>query len=179
MILDIILLVIAVIAFAIAGVVLFAATRPNHFRVERSLDINAPAEKIFPVLADLKLQREWSPWDQMDPDMKRTYSGADRGVNAVYEWDSKKMRSKGRQEITAVKPNEKIDIDLDFTRPFKASNKTEFVLRPASSGTNVTWVMSGPAPLLHRVMGFIFCSGNMIEREFDKGLIQLKAIAEK
>ncbi len=179
MILDIILIVIVVVAFAVAGVILFAATRPDHFRVERSLDINAPAEKIFPVLTDLKQQRLWSPWDQMDPDMKRTYSGADRGVNAVYEWDSKRMRSAGRQEITDLKPNEKIDINLDFFRPFKASNKTEFVLRPASSGTNVTWAMSGPMPLLHRVMGFIFCSDKMVAREFDKGLVQLKAIAEK
>lgn len=179
MILDIILIVIVVIAFAVAGVILFAATRPDHFRVERSLDIQAPADKIFPVLTDLKQQRLWSPWDQMDPDMMRTYSGADRGVNAVYEWDSKKMRSAGRQEITAVKQNEKIDIDLDFIRPFKASNKTEFVLRPAPSGTNVTWAMSGPMPLLHRVMGFIFCSDKMVAREFDKGLVQLKAIAEQ
>jgi len=178
MILDIILIVIAVIAFAVVGVILFAATRPNYFRVERSLDIRAPAEKIFPVLTDLKQQRLWSPWDQMDPDMKRTYGGAGQGVSAVYEWDSKKLGS-GRQEITAVKPNEKIDIKIDFFRPFKANNRTEFLLQPAGNATKVTWAMFGSATLVHRVMSLIFCSTKMMEREFDKGLVQLKAIAER
>ena len=168
----------AVMLTAVVILLLIALSRPSHFSVDRSIDIASPAAKIFSILEDLKLQRQWSTWDQMDPAMKRNYSGADRGVSATYEWDSKKMGA-GRQKITAVEPNAKINIDLDFFRPFRASNKTEFLLKPAGNGTTVTWKMAGPAPLFHRVIGFIFCSDKMVEREFEKGLVQLKALAEK
>lgn len=168
----------AVMLCAVVTVLIMAASRPKTFRVESSVDINAPAAKIFPILEDLKAQQRWSPWDQMDPAMSREYSGAARGPGAVYAWNSRKMGS-GRQEITGVKPNEKIDINIDFFRPFRASNKTEFVLKPAGNGTNVTWAMSGAAPLLHRVMHVVMHSDKMVEREFGKGLMQLKALAEE
>jgi hypothetical protein len=178
MILNIVLIVIVVICLVIAGIVLWAATQPKEFRAERSLDIDAPAPKIISILEDLKLQRQWSTWDQMDPDMQRDYSGADRGVSAVYEWKSKKMGA-GRQEIVGVTPNSRVDIKIDFFKPFRASNKTAFLLKPASKGTNVTWAMSGPASLFHRIIGIVFCSTRMVEKEFEKGLLQLKTLAER
>jgi uncharacterized protein YndB with AHSA1/START domain len=169
----------AVMIAAIAIVLIIAALKPNHFRVERSIDINAPAAKIFPYLDDLRQQRLWSPWDQKDPNMKRTYSGAERGVGAKYAWDGNKEIGAGSQEIMAVKPNERIDVNIDFTRPFKANNKIEFILRPAGSGTNVTWAIHGPMNIMFRAMHVIMSMDKMMNAEFDKGLMQLKALAEK
>jgi uncharacterized protein YndB with AHSA1/START domain len=169
----------AVMIAAIVIVLIVAALKPNHFRVARSIDINAPAEKIFPFLVDLRQQRLWSPWDQKDPNMKRTYAGAESGVGAKYAWDGNKEIGAGSQEIVAVKPYERIDVNIDFTRPFEAHNKIEFLLRPAANGTNLTWAIHGPMNFMFRVMGVFMSMDKMMNSEFDKGLLQLKALAEK
>jgi uncharacterized protein YndB with AHSA1/START domain len=169
-------------AAAIAAVIIvliLAVMQPGQFRVERSVNINAPAEKIFPYLDDLRQQRLWSPWDQKDPNMKRTYSGAERGVGAVYEWDGNNQIGAGRQEITGVTPHSKIDVKMDFLRPMQANNRVEFLLRPEAGGTNVTWAIFGPMPLLHRAMSLFMSFDKMIGNEFEKGLLQLKQLAEK
>jgi uncharacterized protein YndB with AHSA1/START domain len=167
---------------AFLAILLIAAFKPNHFRVQRSLDINAPAEKIFAVLNNLKQQRHWSPWDQKDPHMKRTYTGAESGVGAKYAWDGNKQIGAGSQQIMATKPNERIDINIDFTRPFEAHNKIEFILRPSGGGTNttnVTWAIHGPMPFMFRAMSVLCTMDKMMSKEFDKGLTQLKALVEK
>jgi len=176
--LNIILVIVGIIVVAILAVLGVAAFRPDQFRVERSLTINAPAEKIFPILEDLRQQRNWSPWDQVDATMTRNYSGTERGVGAIYEWDGKNIGA-GRQEITGVTPNSKIDIKIDFFRPMEAHNRVEFLLRPEGNATNVTWAIFGPVPLLHRAMQLFMSIDKMIGNEFEKGLMQLKTLAEK
>jgi uncharacterized protein YndB with AHSA1/START domain len=169
----------AVMITAIVVVILIALTKPKQFRVERSININAPAEKIFPLLEDLKQQRQWSPWEQKDPDMKRVYTGADKGVGAIYEWDGNREIGAGRQEITAVTPHSRIDVTMDFFRPMKAKNRIEYLLRPAGSGTHVTWAIQGPMLFMSKVMSVFMSFEKMIGSEFEKGLVQLKALAEK
>lgn len=169
----------AVMIAAIALVLVIAATKPKHFRVERSVDIQAPAATVFPYVEDLHAQRLWSPWDQKDPNMKRSYSGAEKGVGAIYAWDGDKNIGSGRQEITAVKPNEKVEAKIEFFRPFPASNRIEFLLKPAGGGTNLTWVIFGPMPFMSRVMSVFVSMDKMIGNEFEKGLKQLKALAEQ
>jgi hypothetical protein len=169
----------AVMITAIVIVFVIALMKSNHFRVQRSIDINAPAGKIFPILNDLKQQRYWSPWDQKDPNMKRTYSGPETGVGSKYAWDGNKRIGAGSQEIMAVTPNERIDVNIDFTRPFEAHNKIEFILRSSGTGTNVTWAIQGPMNLFFRAMSVVMSMDKMMNAEFDKGLIQLKALAEK
>jgi hypothetical protein len=164
---------------AVIIVLILAMLQPQQFRVERSLDMAAPAEKIFPYLDDLKQQRLWSPWDQKDPNMKRTYSGAERGVGAVYAWDGNKQIGAGRQELVAVTPYSKIEGKIDFFRPFEAHNRIEFLLRPAGNGTNVTWAIYGPMPFMSKIMSVFFSMDKMIGGEFEKGLVQLKALVEK
>lgn len=172
----------AVMITAILLVLIIAATKPNRFRSERSIDIGAPAAKIFPFLDDLKQQRLWSPYEQKDPGMKRTYSGAERGVGAIYEWDGDKNIGAGRQEIIAVIPNERIEGKIDFFRPMKANNRFELLLKPAAGGTNVatnvTWAIFGPMPFSSRVFSIFMDFDKMIGNEFEKGLLQLKQVAE-
>jgi uncharacterized protein YndB with AHSA1/START domain len=169
----------AVMIAAVIVVLVLAATKPNSFRVERSIDIAAPAEKVFPYLDDLKQQRLWSPWDQKDPNMKREYSGAPRGVGAIYAWDGNREIGAGRQEITSVTPHSKIEANIDFFRPFEAHNRIEFLLKPAGGGTNVTWAIYGPMPFMSKVMSVFMSFDKMIGNEFEKGLMQLKGLAEK
>jgi hypothetical protein len=169
----------AVMIAAILLVLILAVTKPGQFRVERSIDIAASAAKIFPYLDDLRQQRLWSPWDQKDPNMKRTYSGAERGAGAIYEWDGNREIGAGRQEFVHVVPNERIDGKIDFFRPFRASNRIEFLLKPAGSGTNVTWAIFGPMPFMSKIMSVFISMDKMIGGEFEKGLVQLKALAEK
>lgn len=164
---------------AILVLLILGATKPNHFRVERSLDIAAPAAKIFPYLDDLKQQRYWSPWDQKDPAMHRKYSGPEKGVGAIYEWSGNREIGAGRQEITSVTPHSAVDVKIDFIKPFSAHNRIEFRLRPAGASTNVSWAIFGPHPYFFRVMSVLCNMDRMIGNEFEKGLVQLKGLAEK
>lgn len=169
----------AVMLAAIVLVLILAATKPNQFRVERSINIAAPAQKIFPYLDDLSQQRHWSPWDQKDPDMKRVYSGPSRGTGQSYEWDGNREIGAGRQEITSVTPNEKVEATIDFYRPMRVKNQIEFLLKSAGGGTNVTWAIYGPMTFMSKVMSIFMSLDKMIGNEFEKGLLQLKALAEK
>lgn len=169
----------AVMIAAILLVLVIAAAKPNRFRVERSIGIAAPAGKIFPLLDDLRQQRLWSPYEQKDPGMKRTYSGAERGAGAIYEWDGDKNIGAGRQEIVSATANERIEGKIDFFRPMKANNRFELLLRPAANGTNVTWAIFGPMPFSSRIFSVFMDFDKMIGSDFEKGLIELKQVAER
>ncbi|MGE0339730.1 MAG: SRPBCC family protein [Xanthobacteraceae bacterium] len=169
----------AVMITAILLVLVIAAAKPNRFRVERSIGIAAPAGKIFPLLDDLRQQRLWSPYEQKDPGMKRTYSGAERGAGAIYEWDGDKNIGAGRQEIVSATANERIEGKIDFFRPMKANNRFELLLRPAANGTNVTWAIFGPMPFSSRIFSVFMDFDKMIGSDFEKGLIELKQVAER
>ena len=112
----------AVVLATIAVILVYAWTRPDAFRVERSTAMNAPAEKIFPYIDGLKRWTEWSPYEGRDPAMKRTYSGAESGKGAVYEWDGNDQVGKGRMEIVDSTPPHRVVIKLDFLKPFEGHN---------------------------------------------------------
>ena len=162
----------------IAAVLIYAATKPDTFRVQRTASIKAPPEKIYPLLNDFKQQVAWSPWEKKDPGMKRTYSGAESGKGSVYEWDGNSDIGKGRLEITESSPS-KVAMKLDFLEPFEAHNMAEFTLAPKGETTDVTWAIFGPMPYISKVMT-IFCNmDTMIGKEFEAGLADLKALAER
>lgn len=163
----------------IAAVLIFAATRPDTFRVERSIDIKASPEKIFPLMNDLHSWTAWSPYEKKDPNMKRQNSGAASGKGAIYEWDGDKQVGKGRMEITESTPFSRVVIKLDFLSPFEAHNTAEFILQPQGETTKVTWAMYGPANYVSKLMGVFFSMDKMVGDDFAIGLANLKAIAEK
>ena len=168
-----------VVVVLIVAILIYAATKPDLFRVQRSASINAPPEKIFPLVNDLHRHSAWSPWDKKDPAMKRTYSGAASGKGAVYEWDGNKEIGKGRMEITESTPPSKVVMAMHFIRPFEAHNTAELTLDPSGDSTHVTWSIYGPQPYLAKVMHIFFDMDSMIGKEFETGLTNLKAIAEK
>ncbi|KAF0135425.1 MAG: hypothetical protein FD152_1342 [Xanthobacteraceae bacterium] len=161
----------------VAGILGFAATRPDAFRLERSILIAAPAERIHPLIADFRSWRSWSPWENKAPGMARTLSGAESGVGAAYAWEGNKDIGAGRMEILESSP-QRILIKLDFLRPFEAHNVAEFTLRPEGQGTQVTWAMSGPQPFIGKLMSLVFSLERMVGPDFEAGLATLKHQAE-
>lgn len=163
----------------LASVLLYAATRPDTFRVQRTANIAAPPEKVFALINDLHSWAGWSPWEKMDPAMRKTYSGAPQGTGAVLEWDGNKDVGTGRMEIVSMVPPSKVLIKLDFLKPFEAHNQAEFTLEGKGTFTTVSWAMYGPQPYMMKVMG-LFCSmDRMVGGQFETGLANLKTLAEK
>lgn len=168
-----------VIVVLVAALLAFAATKPDSFRVQRTASIKAPPEKIFPLISDLKRWNAWSPWEKLDPAMKRTHSGAASGKGAVYEWAGNGEVGAGRMEIVAAAPPSAVKIKLDFLKPFEAHNFAEFTLEPNGDGTNVTWAMYGPNTYVSKLMSVFFSMDSMVGKSFETGLANLKAATEK
>lgn len=166
------------LAVLIAIFLIVAAMRPNTFRIERSIDIEAPADKIFPLINDYKNWRSWSPYEKVDPAMQRTFSGAPNGKGSVYEWTGNKNIGHGRMEILEAAPPSKIVIKLDFFSPFEAHNIAEFIMRSQGNATHVTWAMHGPSPYMAKVMQMFFSMDRMVGGQFQQGLTSMKAVAE-
>ena len=146
------------------------------FSTTRKITIKADAAKIHALLNDFHEWSAWSPWEKLDPALERTYSGADAGVGADYSWKGNKKVGTGNMQITGSTPS-RIDVDLEFIAPFKASNKTVFELAPATGGTELSWTMTGNRNFLFDLMGKLFMD-KAISKDFDNGLASLKELAE-
>lgn len=171
---------IAIAIVAIAVIILgLALAQPNTFTVTRSTTIKAPAEKIYPLISDFHNWTTWSPWEHLDPKMVRTYSGTASGTGAIYNWEGNDQVGAGRMEITGVAAPSKIDIKLDFLKPFESHNTTVFTLEPKGDSTNVVWTMTGPSAFITKLMGVFVSMDKMVGPDFEKGLASMKAVAEK
>ncbi|MGQ0651736.1 MAG: SRPBCC family protein [Betaproteobacteria bacterium] len=168
----------AVAVLAIAALLVYAATRPDTFRIQRSIRIQAPPEKIFTFLVDFRRWGAWSPWEGRDPAMKRSLSGAQTGKGSVYEWSGNSKVGQGRMEIVEAAAPSTLRVKLDFLKPFEAHNVAEFVLSPAGGSTDVTWAMYGPSPFMSKLIGVFMNMDRMVGRDFEAGLGSLKAASE-
>ena len=176
---EIIAIIAIVLAIAIAIVLILAATKPDTFSVQRATAVRAPPETIFSLINDFHRWGTWSPYENKDPAMKRSYSGADSGKGAVYGWEGNKNVGSGRMEILDVSAPSKIVIKLDFFTPFEGHNTAEFTMLPQGDATSVTWLMHGPAPFMSKVMQVFMNMDNMIGKDFEMGLANLKRLTEK
>ena len=172
-------IVLVVVAVLVVGVLVVAAVRPDDFSVQRSASIQAPPEKIYPMLADFRQWPAWSPWEKLDPEMKRTLGGPASGPGATYAWQGSSKVGAGRMEIKEVTAPAQVRIQLDFIKPFEGHNVTDFALVPRGDTTEVTWLMRGPAPFVSKLMGVFVDMDKMIGKDFETGLANLKAAAEK
>ena len=176
-----IVLLYALVIVALVLLVLFiiAARRPDDFVVRRSIDVKAPAETIFALIADFRQWPKWSPWEKLDPNLKRTLSGAEAGRGAVYEWEGDRKVGAGRMEITDAVPHSRVDIALSFFRPFRADNRTLFTITPVEGASHVLWEMTGNSNFMFKLMGLVMNMDRMVGNDFEKGLAALKAEAER
>lgn len=170
--------IVVIVLVIVAVILLLAMTKPGSFRVERTEVIGAPPEDIFPLLNDFHRWSAWSPWEKLDPSMKRSFSGAPSGVGSVYEWDGNKKAGQGRMEITDSQPWSHIGINLDFLKPFKAHNITEFDLHQHGGGTELKWAMHGPSPFMTKLMMVFTTMDKLVGKDFDEGMANLKRVAE-
>jgi uncharacterized protein YndB with AHSA1/START domain len=179
--LETIAVIAIILAIAIAIVLFLASSKPDSFTVRRSAVVQAPAERIFPLINNFHQWTRWSPWENRDPALKRNYSGAESGKGAVYAWDGNKNVGSGRMEILDASSPSKITIKLDFFKPFEAHNTAEFTFVPErdAAATNVIWVMRGPSSFMSKVMQVFMDFDKMIGRDFEAGLANLKALTEK
>lgn len=178
---------------------------PLPYAASRSILVQAPPERIFVELVDFRRWRDWSPWEGVDPAMRRTYSGPKSGVGAGYAWDGNSKAGEGSMQITAVEPPRSVHIDLHFEKPFPADNRIRLDLEPQEPGsgyasksgsgsaadsgsgpgsgsgasTLVTWSMEGEHTGVMRVLGRVMSMDRLVGKDFEKGLARLKALVER
>jgi hypothetical protein len=171
------------LALAVLAVVVVilgvAATKPDNFTVRRVASIKAPPEKIAALITDFHQWSNWSPWEKLDPAMKRSFTGATAGKGAIYEWEGNKDVGKGRMEITDAATPEKTVVKLDFLKPLESHSTTVFTLVPQGGETEVSWEMAGPMPFVSKIMSVFMNMDALIGKDFEKGLAGMKAAAEK
>ena len=168
-----------VAAIALAAILALAAFKPDEFRVQRSTTINAPAAKVFPLIDDFRRWTAWSPFEKMDPTMRRTYGATTAGKGATYAWQGDGKAGAGRMEIAESTAPSRVGIVLDFEKPIANRARTTFTLSPHGDATLVTWTMESPNRYLVKVMHLFFDAEQIVGDDFARGLADLKAAAEK
>ena len=166
------------LAVVVVVLVVVIALQPSHYRVERSATMNAPATVVFAQVNDFHRWNAWSPWAKIDPAMKQTFEGAPAGTGAVYAWAGNKDVGEGRMTITDSHPSDLIKIKLEFIKPFAATNATDFTFKPQGDQTAVTWTMSGDNNFIGKAFSLFMNMDKMIGGDFEKGLAQMKSVAE-
>ncbi|HKY62880.1 MAG TPA: SRPBCC family protein [bacterium] len=166
------------LAVILALFVIIVATRPATFQVTRSISVAAPPEAVFAQVNDLHRWAVWNPWGKLDPAMKVGYEGPAAGTGAVYSWVGNSQVGEGKMTILESRPNERIRIQLDFYKPMAGTSLAEFTFKPEGEKTTVSWSVSGKNNFIAKAMGLFMNMDKMIGDQFDKGLADLKSIAE-
>jgi hypothetical protein len=170
--------ILIVLAVFVVVFVVIVALQPAEFRVVRSATISAPAQVVFAQVNDFHNWNAWSPWAKLDPAMKQTYEGAPAGIGAVYTWAGNKEVGEGRMTIIESRPSDLIRIKLEFFKPFAGTSIAEFTFKPESNQTAVTWSMSGEKNFMVKAFHLFMNMDKMIGDDFEKGLANLKSVAE-
>jgi hypothetical protein len=179
MVKTILLGILAVVGVFVAGVLAYAATKPDVFRLQRSTTINASPQTVFALINDYRNWTAWSPWEKKDPNLKRTYSEPSSGKGATYAWEGDKNVGKGSMTMTEATPASRVALNLDFEKPFQANNKVVFALESKGLTTDVTWSMEGPTPFFAKVIHVFIDMDRMVGKDFEAGLSDMKAAAER
>jgi hypothetical protein len=174
----ILLYILIAVAVLIIGLVLLVPIQPADYRVVRTATMSAPPADVFAQVNDFRKWEAWSPWAKIDPAMKQTYEGAPAGTGAVYTWNGNGQVGEGRMTITESRPSDLIRIKLEFFRPFAGTNDVEFTFQPNGNQTHVTWDMAGKRNFIVKAMGLFMSMDKMIGGQFEKGLAQMKSVAE-
>jgi len=171
--------ILIIVAAAIAALLIYAAFKPDSFRLSRSTPIAAPPEKVFALINDLRQFNAWNPFARIDPKQVITYDATSAGVGGAYNWQGEKSGA-GRMQIAESVAPRQVSAKLDFTKPFEAHNMVDFTVQAqGDKASTVTWTMHGPMPYLNRLMTVFFDMDKTVGKDFEAGLANLKALAEK
>ncbi len=169
----------AVVVLLLAAILIVAALRPDTLIIQRSITINAPAEKVFPLINDFHNWPRWAPQDNEDPSLVRTYSGSASGLGAISNWTGKGNSGEGQIAITASQPSKSLTATADWVRPFRSHNQNEFLLEPAGTQTRVTWTWTAPNLFPMKLMSLVMNMDKMMGSHFESGLNRFKQAAEQ
>jgi uncharacterized protein YndB with AHSA1/START domain len=164
-----------VLVFAFVALV---ATQPAHFHIERSASIAAPPELVFSFINDFRRWGAWSPWEKLDPNMKREYSGSPSGAGAKYDWAGNDDVGEGGMRIEESQPPSRVSLEIEFRKPWQATNQTTFSITPTASGSDVTWGMDGTSDFMFKAVGLVMNMDETVGKDFQAGLENLKRVAE-
>ncbi|ADO72984.1 SRPBCC family protein [Stigmatella aurantiaca] len=178
MVKRILLSIAGAVALGILGVLVLAARKPASFHIERSAVIAAPPEAVFPHLNDFRLWAAWSPWEKLDPSMQKTYGGPSSGVGSTYAWSGDSKAGEGKMTILESRPSTFLSLRLEFLKPFPATNTVTYTLAQKAGGTEITWAMDGENPFMGKVFSVFFNMDDLIGKDFEKGLADLKRVSE-
>lgn len=162
----------------VGGILLYAATRPDTFRVQRTTLVQAPPDRIYPLISDLRRFSAWSPYEKKDPNMVRAYTGPESGPGAAYAFTGNKEVGKGAIRITSVTPGALVRMSLTMVEPIECDNRVEFRLEPNGKATTVTWALEGPVPYFAKIVHLFLDMDSMVGKDFETGLADLKKLAE-
>jgi uncharacterized protein YndB with AHSA1/START domain len=161
----------------VAVLLLVIATRPAHFRIERSAQISAPPAVVFSLVNDFRQWPKWSPWEKVDPAMKKTFDGPATGQGASYAWAGNSKAGEGRMTILESKPSEEVSIQLEFVKPFAATNRATFTMSPSAQGTEVHWIMEGDNGFAAKAFSLFMNMDKIVGKDFEEGLANLSSAA--
>lgn len=167
------------IAAIVALLVVIVALQPAGFRVSRATTIDAPPAQVFDQVNDFHRWEAWNPWGKIDPNMKQTYEGSPAGVGAIYRWVGNGNVGEGRMTIIESRPSDRIQIRLEFLKPFAGTNTAEFTFKPEGHQTTLTWSMAGNKNFMTKAIHLVVSMDKMIGSQFEKGLADIKAITEQ
>lgn len=172
------LIILGVIVVAIVVVLAIASQRPDEFRISRSTDVKSEPKVIFDLINDFHEWEKWSPYENIDADLKKTFSGSKKGVGAIYQYDGKKAGA-GKMEITQINEPTEIVSNLTIIRPMQADNIATFTLESKGNFTTVTWSLSGHNNFVNKIVGLVLNIDKLVGKDFEKGLKSLKNVVEK
>jgi len=175
---KIFLFLLLLIVVCVGAVLAMAMTKPNTYHVERKTAIAASPETVFPLINNLHSWQQWSPWEHVDPNMTREFSGPDAGVGAAYAWKGTDKVGVGKMTITESQPVSRVAVRLDFEKPFQATDQVAFNIQPSGTGSEVTWSMDGNHNMMSKCMCVFTSMDAMIGPDFEHGLGSLKTLAE-
>lgn len=170
------------IVLAVAAALLMAAVlaQPETYTVSRSASIKAPAGRIYPLIADLHAWSQWSPWDKLDPQIQRSWSGATSGVGAVYSWSGNDQVGKGKMTVVQAQPNALVAVRMELEQPWPSVSASRFELAAQGDTTEVVWTMIGHAEGLGaKATSLLMNMDRLVGADFERGLAELKALAEQ
>ena len=165
------------IAVVVVVFVVVVATRPSDFRVARTATVAAPAPVVFAQVNDFKKWGAWSPYEKLDPAMKKTYAGAPTGMGAIYTWAGNSKAGEGTATITESRPNDLVRIQLDFVKPFAGTATAEFTFTPEGDRTQVTWSLIGTNNFVAKAVHLFMNMDKMVGGQFEEGLADLQKAA--
>lgn len=170
------------ILIGVAGVLVLLliaiATRPSRFRYVRSARMKAPPAVLFDLVNNLRKWRGWSPWEKLDPNLQRIYDGPEAGVDATYAWKGNGNVGEGRMTIVGSQPHERVDLKLEFFKPFVATNSADFVFKKVGDETEVIWSMEGNYNFITKAIGLVMNMEKLCGGQFEEGLANMKQLAE-